>query len=57
MSIVAGSAARPAPQFRVRADAYPSRPITPINPFPPGGAADVVGRPSPCAEPIISSRW
>ncbi len=26
-------------------DAYPSRPITLINPFPPGGAADVVGRP------------
>jgi tripartite-type tricarboxylate transporter receptor subunit TctC len=26
-------------------DAYPSRPITLINPFPPGGTADVVGRP------------
>ena len=26
-------------------DAYPTRPITLINPFPPGGAADVVGRP------------
>lgn len=26
-------------------DAYPSRPIILINPFPPGGAADVVGRP------------
>lgn len=26
-------------------DAYPSRPITIINPFPPGGAADVVTRP------------
>ncbi len=26
-------------------DAYPSRPVTLINPFPPGGAADVVGRP------------
>ena len=24
---------------------YPSHPITFINPFPPGGAADVVGRP------------
>ena len=27
------------------ADAYPSHAITFINPFPPGGAADVVGRP------------
>jgi tripartite-type tricarboxylate transporter receptor subunit TctC len=26
-------------------DAYPSKPITMINPFPPGGVADVVGRP------------
>lgn len=35
-------------------DAYPSRAITFINPFPPGGAADVVGRPFAAAlEPII----
>src|SRR5438445_12775902 len=26
-------------------DVYPSRAITFVNPFPPGGAADVVGRP------------
>jgi tripartite-type tricarboxylate transporter receptor subunit TctC len=26
-------------------DAYPSRPITMIAPFPPGGVADIVGRP------------
>jgi tripartite-type tricarboxylate transporter receptor subunit TctC len=26
-------------------EAFPSRPITIINPFPPGGAADVIGRP------------
>lgn len=26
-------------------DAYPSRPVTFVNPFPPGGAVDVVGRP------------
>jgi tripartite-type tricarboxylate transporter receptor subunit TctC len=29
----------------VAQDTYPSRAITFINPFPPGGAADVVGRP------------
>jgi tripartite-type tricarboxylate transporter receptor subunit TctC len=34
--------------------AYPIKPITLINPFPPGGAADVVGRPLAAAlEPII----
>src|SRR5512139_1288801 len=36
-------------------DAYPSHAITFINPFPPGGAADVVGRPLTAAlEPIIN---
>ncbi|HWV51613.1 tripartite tricarboxylate transporter substrate binding protein [Pseudorhodoplanes sp.] len=35
-------------------DAYPTRTITLINPFPPGGAADVVGRPfSVVLEPIV----
>ena len=34
--------------------AYPSQPVMLINPFPPGGAADVVGRPFAAAlEPII----
>ncbi len=33
---------------------YPSRAVTCINPFPPGGAADVVGRPfAAVLEPII----
>ena len=33
---------------------YPTHPITFINPFPPGGAADVVGRPfAAMLEPII----
>jgi tripartite-type tricarboxylate transporter receptor subunit TctC len=35
-------------------EAYPSRAITFINPFPPGGAADVVGRPyAAVLEPLI----
>jgi tripartite-type tricarboxylate transporter receptor subunit TctC len=35
-------------------EAYPSRAITFINPFPPGGAADVVGRPfAAVLEPIV----
>ena len=35
-------------------DTYPSHPITLINPFPPGGAADVIGRPLAAAlEPIV----
>ena len=35
-------------------DAYPSRPVTLINPFPPGGAVDVVGRPlAAVLEPIV----
>ncbi len=35
-------------------DAYPSHPITVINPFPPGGASDVVTRPlAAVLEPIV----
>jgi tripartite-type tricarboxylate transporter receptor subunit TctC len=54
---VAGSAATVAalsvqPSFAQ--DAYPSRPVTLINPFPPGGAVDVVARPlASVLEPII----
>ena len=33
---------------------YPSRPVTLVNPFPPGGAVDVVGRPFAAAlEPLL----
>ena len=54
---VAGSAAAAAalairPGFAQ--DAYPNRAITIVNPFPPGGAVDVVGRPFAAAlEPLI----
>ena len=54
---VGGSAAAAA-AFAIRpsfaADTYPSHAITLINPFPPGGAADVVGRPlAAVLEPIV----
>ena len=54
---VAGSAAAAAalavrPAFAQ--DAYPSHAITIINPFPPGGAVDVVGRPfAAVLEPLL----
>jgi tripartite-type tricarboxylate transporter receptor subunit TctC len=53
---VVGSAAAAAtlaasPSF---GQAYPSQPVILINPFPPGGAADVVGRPfSAAIEPLL----
>jgi tripartite-type tricarboxylate transporter receptor subunit TctC len=35
-------------------EAYPTRPITVVNPFPPGGAVDVVGRPfAAMLEPLL----
>ncbi|MGZ5854335.1 MAG: Bug family tripartite tricarboxylate transporter substrate binding protein [Xanthobacteraceae bacterium] len=54
---LAGSAAATAllsKRAAMAQDAYPSRAITIINPFPPGGATDVVTRPFAAAlEPII----
>jgi tripartite-type tricarboxylate transporter receptor subunit TctC len=52
---VAGSAAAAlAGSSAYAQEAYPTRPITLINPFPPGGAADVVGRPfAAVLEPLI----
>src|SRR5581483_5850012 len=55
-TFVVGSAATAAtlaagPSF---AADYPTRPVTFINPFPPGGAADVVGRPlAAVLEPLV----
>ena len=54
---IAGSAAVAAAlaaRQGVAQDAYPTRPVTLINPFPPGGAVDVVGRPlAAVMEPLL----
>jgi tripartite-type tricarboxylate transporter receptor subunit TctC len=44
LHFAAGAAALPALTRTVRAQAYPTRPITIIIPFPPGGANDMLGR-------------
>jgi tripartite-type tricarboxylate transporter receptor subunit TctC len=50
----AAAAAALATQPSFGADPYPTHAITLINPFPPGGAADVVGRPlAAVLEPIV----
>ena len=50
----AAVAAAVASRSAVAQEAYPSRAITIINPFPPGGAADVVARPfASVLEPLI----
>src|SRR5262245_7244526 len=48
--LAAGTAALPAMSRIARAQAYPTRPITMIVPFAPGGAADVMAR--MIAEPL-----
>lgn len=55
-SFLAGSAASAALVAKpaLAQDAYPTRPVTIVNPFPPGGAVDVVGRPFAAAiEPLL----
>jgi tripartite-type tricarboxylate transporter receptor subunit TctC len=44
LHLAAGAAALPAVSRVARAQTYPSRPITMIVPFPPGGLTDVLGR-------------
>src|SRR5947207_9606865 len=43
--LIAGTAVFPTISRIARAQAYPSRPIRLVIPFPPGGAFDAVGRP------------
>jgi tripartite-type tricarboxylate transporter receptor subunit TctC len=45
LHLAAGAAALPAVSRNARAQAYPSRPVRLVIPFPPGGAFDAVGRP------------
>ena len=53
-SFVAGAAAALASRPALAQEAYPSRAITIISPFPPGGASEVVTRPLAAAmEPLI----
>jgi len=53
-SFVVGAAAALATHPALAQEAYPSRPITIISPFPPGGATEVVTRPLAAAiEPLI----
>jgi tripartite-type tricarboxylate transporter receptor subunit TctC len=52
--VIGATATALSPSASLAQDAYPTRAITMINPFPPGGAADVVGRPlAAVMEPLV----
>ena len=59
LHLAAGAAAFPTVSRMARAQAYPTRPITMIVPYPPGGAADTIGRivvermRGPLGQPVI----
>ena len=44
LHLAAGAAALPAVSRFARAQAYPTRPVRIIVPYPPGGGPDIVGR-------------
>ena len=45
LQLVAGVGAFSAAPRLASADNFPTRPIRPVLPFPPGGAFDIIGRP------------
>jgi tripartite-type tricarboxylate transporter receptor subunit TctC len=53
LHLTAGAAALPVVSRIAWARSYPSRPITMIVPFPPGGLTDVIGRVLAEAQPAL----